>query len=83
MEWIVVTVILALAGLVATVVKPVVSLTQSITKLTVVVERLEGELEEQARHSHESHKRLWDHSEDQDRQLQDHEQRIGMLEHKQ
>lgn len=47
MEWTTVTVIIALVGLGAAVIKPIVSLTQSITKLTVVVERLERELDEQ------------------------------------
>lgn len=80
MEWTVVTVIAALVGLGAAIVKPIVSLTRSITALTLVVERVEKELEEQAKHSHESHKRLWDHNGEQDKQLQDHEQRLGRLE---
>lgn len=80
MEWTVVTVIVALVGLGGAIVKPIASLTGSITRLTVVVERIEGELEEQSRHSHESHRRLWEHNDGQDRQLQDHERRIGALE---
>lgn len=82
MEWTTVTVIIALVGLGAAVIKPIVSLTQSITKLTVVVERLEWELDEQSEHSRESHKRLWDHNEEQDNRLDDHERRIHDMEHK-
>jgi hypothetical protein len=82
MEWTTVTVIIALVGLGAAVIKPIVSLTQSITKLTVVVERLERELDEQSEHSRESHKRLWDHNEEQDNRLDDHERRIHDMEHK-
>ena len=82
MEWTTVTVIIALVGLGAAVIKPIVSLTQSITKLTVVVERLERELDEQSEHSRESHKRLWDHHEEQDNRLDDHERRIHDMEHK-
>lgn len=82
MEWTTVTVIIALVGLGAAVIKPIVSLTQSITKLTVVVERLERELDEQSEHSRESHKRLWDHNEEQDNRLDDHERRIHDIEHK-
>ena len=82
MEWTTVTVIIALVGLGAAVIKPMVSLTQSITKLTVVVERLERELDEQSEHSRESHKRLWDHNEEQDNRLDDHERRIHDMEHK-
>ena len=82
MEWTTVTVIIALVGLGAAVIKPIVSLTQSITKLTVVVERLERELDEQSEHNRESHKRLWDHNEEQDNRLDDHERRIHDMEHK-
>lgn len=82
MEWTTVTVIIALVGLGAAVIKPIVSLTQSITKLTVVVERLERELDEQSEHSRESHRRLWDHNEEQDNRLDDHERRIHDMEHK-
>lgn len=82
MEWTTVTVIIALVGLGAAVIKPIVSLTQSITKLTVVVERLERELDDQSEHSRESHRRLWDHNEEQDNRLDDHERRIHDIEHK-
>ena len=41
MEWTVVGVLIALVGLGASIIKPIVTLTQSITKLTVVVERIE------------------------------------------
>ena len=80
MEWTTVTVIIALVGLGAAVIKPIVSLTQSITKLTVVVERLLRELDDQSEHSRESHKRLWDHNEEQDNRLDDHERRIHDME---
>lgn len=82
MEWTTVTVIIALVGLGAAVIKPIVSLTQSITRLTVVVERLERELDDQSEHSRESHKRLWDHNEEQDNRLDDHERRIYDIERK-
>ena len=82
MEWTTITVIISLVGLGAAVIKPIVSLTQSITKLTVVVERLERELDEQSEHSRESHRRLWDHNEEQDNRLDDHERRIYDMEHK-
>ena len=80
MEWTVVTALVALAGLGAAVVKPIVSLTRSITALTVVVERIERELATQARHSQESHRRIWGKNEEQDGRLDDHERRIDRLE---
>ena len=82
MEWTVVTVIIALVGLGASIIKPVITLTQSITKLTMVVERVEADLKAQAAHSHESHAKLWAHNDEQDQRLEDHERRIGILEQK-
>lgn len=81
-EWTIVTVIIALVGLGAAVIRPIASLTGSITKLTVVVERLEKELTHLGDSNHESHKRLWDHNTEQDERIEDHERRIGALEHK-
>ena len=75
-------VLIALVGLGASIIKPIVTLTQSITKLTVVVEQVERELAQQAAHSQESHKRLWAHNDAQDQLLDDHEKRISILEHR-
>lgn len=80
MEWTTVTVIIALVGLGAAIVKPIVSLTQSITKLTVVVEGMSAELIQQKQHTKESHQRIWTHNDMQDKTLEDHERRIGNLE---
>lgn len=82
MEWTTVTVLIALVGLGAAVIKPIVSLTQTITKLTVVVENLGSDLENQRAHSRASHQRIWEHSGEQDRRIEDHERRIGTLEQK-
>ena len=79
MEWTVVTALVALAGLGAAIIKPIVSLTRSITTLTVVVERIERELASQARHSQESHRRIWAKNDEQDGRLDDHEKRIDRL----
>ncbi|HIY21239.1 MAG TPA: hypothetical protein H9841_04975 [Candidatus Flavonifractor merdigallinarum] len=80
MEWTVVTALAALTGLGAVIVKPIVSLTRSITELTVVVERVEQELAQQARRSQDSNRRLWAKNEEQDGRLDDHERRIDRLE---
>lgn len=80
MEWTTVTVIIALVGLGAAIIRPIVSLTQSITKLTVVVEGMSAELKQQKQHTKESHQRIWTHNDEQDKTLEDHERRIGNLE---
>ena len=82
MEWTVVTALAVLVGLGASVVKPIVSLTKSITALTVVVERVEKELAEQARHSQESHRRIWAKKEEQAGGLDEHERGFDPLEHR-
>lgn len=80
MEWTVVTVLIAVIGLVAAVTKPIVTLTRSITELTVVVKHLQGEMEALTVKNTESHRRLWAHNEEQDGRLDDHEQRIHDME---
>jgi len=82
MEWTVVTVIIAVVGLGATVIKPIVSLTRSITRLTVVVEGLRADMDEQRVHSRDCRRKLWEHNGEQDERLADHERRIGILEQK-
>ena len=81
MEWTVVTVVVALAGLFAAVAKPIVSLTRSITELTVVVKNLQGDVKGLTEKNSQGHARLWEKSEEQDRRLDDHEQRLHAMEH--
>lgn len=80
MEWTVVTVLIALLGLMVTVSKPIVDLTRSMTKLTVVSEALHQELLKHEKLSKEEHDKLWKHNDHQDERLEDHEKRIGRLE---
>ena len=79
-EWAVFGVIVAVAGFLAVVVPPIVNLTKSITRLTVVVDKLSSDLEEQKTRSIESHDKLWAHNDKQDARLNDHETRLRLLE---
>ena len=81
-EWGVVAVIIALVGLVASIATPIIKLNGSITRLTVSLDKLIKDSDEQRRHSRETHQRLWDKTEEQDRALCDHEARITTLERK-
>lgn len=89
MEWTVVTVIIALVGLFLTVGRPIISLNKNIVELNMTMKQ-QGEaikenaadLKEQKKHAHEVHQRLWEHNEEQDKTLQNHEQRIHDLEQK-
>lgn len=79
-EWTVVTVIIALTGLVLTVVRPVVNLNTSITRLTDAVGTLQENLKEFTVKNADSHDRLWKHIECQDTVISDHETRITVIE---
>ena len=79
-EWTVVGVLVTLFGLLAAIIKPITNLTKSITTLTVIVDGLREDMQTQKSSAHESHKRLWDHNAEQDKQLNDHEVRIAKLE---
>lgn len=79
-EWGVVTVLIALAGLGMTVVKPLLSLNTSIVKLTSRLEHMNEDLHELTERNSKSHDRLWAKNDQQDRRLDEHERRIGVLE---
>lgn len=72
MEWIVVTVIIALVGLFMTVGKPIITLNSSITHLQDAIDELREDI-----------KVLTGRTDSQEEKLQDHETRISILEEKQ
>lgn len=79
-EWGVVGVIIALAGLIATIVNPVIQLTKAVTTLTVTVKELKQDFDAEKAQGKESHQKLWAKNEAQDKVLLDHEGRISKLE---
>lgn len=89
MEWTVFEVLAAVAALFLSLGVPIIKLNGTITKLNVTLERTEKdvtqqkqELERQREAAKESHRRLWEHNDEQDDMLNDHERRITILEHK-
>lgn len=80
-EWTVVTVVIALIGLVAAVLKPVISLNTTITRLTEIVNALGKDIEELTTRNTDSHRRLWEKSDEHEERLNDHETRLKMIEH--
>lgn len=86
-EWTVVTALVVIIGLFATVGKPIINLNSNIVRLNMSLEalnekeeKLEGDLEKHITHSHDSHQRIWEHNAAQDKRLDDHERRIDKLE---
>lgn len=86
-EWSVVTVIIALVGLFATIGGPIIKLNSNITLLrsdinrnTEELKEQKKELKEQKKFAHESHEKIWAKSDEQDNRINDHETRIQILE---
>ena len=80
MEWEIVTVIIALVGLLTTVTNPILNLTKTITKLNDTCQNLEERMEKFENQNHDSHIKIWAHNDKQDEQLTNHENRISVLE---
>ena len=88
-EWTAVETFAALTALFLSVGVPVIRLNSSITKLTVMLERVEQDvaanrrqLDAQRAAARASHEKLWRHNEEQDAQLQNHETRLQVLENR-
>lgn len=88
-EWSVVTVLIALVGLFFTVGAPIISLNKNIATLNAEMKRSNARLdknekaiEKQQTSAHESHQKLWEKNNEQDRLIANHETRIQILEKK-
>lgn len=79
-EWEVVGVIVALLGLIAAIAGPLIKLNTSITTLTVTLKGLNDDIDDLTVKNTKSHQRLWDHNEEQDKKLNDHEMRLTIVE---
>lgn len=79
-EWSVVGVIIALVGLGAAIIKPILSLNTTITELTISAKQLRDNIAELANENTKSHRRLFEKNDEQDLTLSDHECRIKRLE---
>lgn len=82
MEWTTVTVIIALVGLVSVFVGAAVKITAASTKLTVVVEKLDGRLNSVETANTESHRRIWSELETHGAQINELDKRTTVLESK-
>jgi hypothetical protein len=79
-EWQVVSVIVVLVGLAASIVKPIVALNSSITRLTELVGFLDKRLAEMSEKNNETHEKMWKRAGEQETHLQNHETRLAVLE---
>lgn len=81
-EWAVVGVIITLLGLVAAVVKPLVSLNTTLTKLSDSVATLDKNITALTTDNTASHARIWGELNAHDEKLNDHETRLTIMEKK-
>lgn len=81
-DWDIVKDIVVLAGLIITVTTPLLKLNTSITQLKALLDSVAKQVQENDKGNSASHKRLWEHNEEQDETLQRHEQRLHDLDGK-
>ena len=81
-DWMVVTVIATLIGICASVIRPLISLNGTITRLTASVNVLEKNISGLAAKNSESHAKIWEKVEEHDDVLNSHETRLVLIENK-
>lgn len=81
-DWDIVKDIVVIAGLIITVTTPLLKLNTSITQLKALIDSVAKQVQENDKSNSASHKRLWEHNEEQDETLQRHEQRLHDLDGK-
>lgn len=81
-DWDIVKDIVVLIGLIVTVTAPLLKLNTSITQLKALLDSVVKQVQDNDRSNSASHKRLWEHNEEQDETLQRHEQRLHDLDGK-
>ena len=82
MEWTVVSVLVVLVGLFATIGAPIIKLIASITKLTSSVEYLQESMDDLTKRNRDAHGRIFGKLEEHEETINSHETRITVLEKK-
>ena len=81
-DWDIVKDTVVLIGLIVTVTTPLLKLTTSITQLKGLLDSVVKQVQDNDRSNSASHKRLWEHNEEQDEILHNHEMRLHDLDGK-
>lgn len=79
-EWGVIVMLITLGGGIAALIRPIVTLTKAITELTVTCKNLDGQFAAMQNKNTESHRRIWEHNDEQDKMLNNHEERLKSIE---
>lgn len=81
-DWDIVKDTVVLIGLIVTVTTPLLKLNASITQLKALLDSVVKQVQDNDRSNSASHKRLWEHNEEQDEILHNHEMRLHDLDGK-
>lgn len=73
-------VVVALITTAITIGAPVIKLNTAITQLIVKLDKLGEDFVSLETRNHDSHRRLWEHNEEQDEKISDHESRLKIIE---
>lgn len=79
-EWEVVGVIAAMLTFAIAVGAPVIKLNTSIVRLIERLNKMDENLDGLTERNHKSHERIWQHNDEQDEKISNHETRISILE---
>lgn len=79
-EWNIVLVLAELIGLFVLVGKPILTLNKTIAEFNTELKNMGKRVDSLECEKHEAHRELWQHNDEQDKELADHETRIRVLE---
>lgn len=82
MTWEIFLGIVALVGFMITVISPLMKLSKTMTELNVNMQNLNQAMNTLTSNNTESHRRIWEHNEEQDSKIENHEKRITKIETK-
>lgn len=81
MTWEIVVGIITLVGFIITIVTSISKLIRIMTELTMSVENLKEVINQMGANNAQTVKRIWQHNDEQDELLQEHEKRITKIEY--
>ena len=81
-EWVIFKDVVVIVGLIVTVTTPLLKLNTSITQLKSLLDSVVKQVQDNDRSNSTSHKRVWEHNEEQDEILHNHEMRLHDLDGK-
>ena len=82
MTWEIFLGIVALVGFCVTIATPLMKLSKTMTELNVNMQNLNKAMNVLTANNTESHRRIWQHNEEQDEKIENHEKRITKIETK-